>query len=130
MDWSSDSTGSTPSWADPEFGVAPQTYHRLMRRTVLLLLAVTMAACSGAPAPDAGGEEIYRQLCASCHAPDLSGNVGPALGPDSAASLLDDEVLAATISRGRGSRMPAFGQTLDDSQITRVVAYLREQQDR
>lgn len=89
-----------------------------------------MAACSGAPAPDAGGEEIYRQLCASCHSRDLSGGVGPALGPGSEASLLDDGMLASTIAQGRGSRMPAFGETLDDSQITRVVAYLREQQDR
>lgn len=102
-----------------------------MRRTaVVLLLAVALASCSGAPAPDAGGEEIYRQLCASCHARDLSGGVGPALGPGSEASGLDDEILTATISRGRGSRMPAFGQTLDDAQIARVVAYLREQQDR
>lgn len=101
-----------------------------MRRTVLLLLAVVVAACSGAPAPDASGEEIYRQLCASCHSRDLSGGVGPALGADSEASLLDDEVLASTIARGRGSRMPSFGETLDDAQIARVVAYLREAQDR
>lgn len=101
-----------------------------MRRTVVLLLAVVLAACSGAPAPDSSGEEIYRQLCASCHARDLSGGVGPALGPGSEASGLDDETLAATIAQGRGSRMPAFGQTLDEAQITRVVAYLRDQQDR
>ena len=101
-----------------------------MRRTGLLVLAVALAACSGAPAPDAGGEEIYRQLCASCHSRDLSGGVGPALGAGSEAALLDDQVLASTIAQGRGSRMPAFSQTLDDAQITRVVAYLREQQHR
>lgn len=101
-----------------------------VRRTVLLLLAVAVVSCSGAPAPDAGGEEIYRQLCASCHARDLSGGVGPALGAGSAAAALDDDVLTDTISRGRGSRMPAFGQTLDEDQIARVVAYLREQQGR
>lgn len=99
-----------------------------MRRVVPLLLVAALTACSGAPSSDASGEEIYRQLCASCHARDLSGGVGPSLGPDSNATTLDDEVLAATIRDGRGSRMPAFGGTLDEAQLTRLIGYLRSQQ--
>lgn len=99
-----------------------------MRRVSVLSLVVALAACSSAPAQDAGGEEIYRQLCASCHARDLSGGIGPALGAGSHAATLDDDVLAATIASGRGSRMPAFGRTLSSDQIDRVVGYLRERQ--
>ncbi|MDX1447617.1 MAG: cytochrome c [Acidimicrobiia bacterium] len=99
-----------------------------MRRVVLLWLLAALVGCSGAPPSDATGEEIYLQLCASCHARDLSGGIGPALGPGSAAAELGDEMLVRSISEGRGSRMPAFGGTLDESQISRLVDFLRERQ--
>lgn len=99
-----------------------------MRRLVCVLLALVLVACAGTPATDASGEEIYRQLCASCHARDLSGGVGPALGEGSNAAGLSDEVLTATITHGRGSRMPAFEASLSNEQISRLVAYLRQQQ--
>lgn len=99
-----------------------------MWRRLVLVGVVALAACSGAPAEDATGGDIYLQLCASCHARDLSGGVGPALGPGSGAVDLSDEVIAHTISRGKGSGMPAFSRTLSDAQIDRVVAFVREHQ--
>ena len=48
-----------------------------------LIAGVALGACSGRPADDASGEEVYAQLCARCHGDDLSGGVGPALGPGS-----------------------------------------------
>ncbi|MEX2278509.1 MAG: cytochrome c [Acidimicrobiia bacterium] len=100
----------------------------MWRRLVLLGVVVVLAACSEAPAENATGADIYVQLCASCHARDLSGGVGPGLGPDSGAVELSDDVIAQTIGRGKGSRMPAFSRTLSDAQIERVVAFIREQQ--
>lgn len=100
------------------------------RRLFLLGVVVVLAACSEAPAVDATGADIYVQLCVSCHARDLSGGIGPALGPGSGAVELSDDVIAQTIRRGKGSGMPAFSRTLSDAQIERVVAFIREEQSR
>jgi mono/diheme cytochrome c family protein len=99
-----------------------------MRRVLVWCLLVATAACSGAPAEDATGSEIFAQVCASCHSRDLSGGIGPPLGSGSPAVDLSDELLAATIRQGKGSRMPAFSRTLSDAQIDRLVGYIREQQ--
>lgn len=97
-----------------------------MRRGLLCLLLL-LSACVGPPAADASGEEVYAQICARCHGSDLSGGVGPALGPGSNAATQADEFIVLTVTRGRG-RMPSFGSTLTSEQIDRVVAFLREQQ--
>lgn len=91
---------------------------------------LTLAACSEAgPGPGATGEEIYTQLCAACHAPDLSGGIGPPLGPGSHASQQPDEFLEVTIMRGRG-RMPSFSTALDEEQLGRLIEHIREVQGR
>ncbi|HEY6634046.1 MAG TPA: cytochrome c [Acidimicrobiia bacterium] len=92
-------------------------------------LLLLLTACSvGRPAEDATGEEIYAQLCSNCHGDDLSGGVGPALGPGSAAEGESDEFLEFTIVNGRG-RMPSFESSLDDTQLDRLVGYIREVQN-
>lgn len=93
----------------------------------LLLLVVATTACVDRPATDATGREIYLQMCTRCHAADLSGSVGPALGPDSDAAQQSDEFLISAVTDGRG-RMPSFRQTLTEDQIQRVVEYLRDVQ--
>lgn len=98
-----------------------------MRRFAAVLVMVVVLAGCGRPAEDATGAELYAQLCASCHAPDLSGGVGPPLGPDSSAAAESDEYLAFTITQGRG-RMPSFATTLDDAQVDRLVVFLRDAQ--
>lgn len=96
------------------------------RCVVAALVLLTLTACNGL-SEDAGGREIYIETCARCHASDLSGGVGPALGPDSNAAAQSDEYLVTTITDGRG-RMPSFRQTLSGQQIERVVDYLRSVQ--
>ena len=92
-------------------------------------LALALAGCSlGRPAQDATGEEIYTQLCARCHAPDLSGGLGPPLGPGSQAAFEGEEFIEFSIRNGRG-RMPSFSSTLSDAQIDRLVQYILEEQD-
>lgn len=99
-----------------------------MRRAgVLLVLVLMVNACSfGGPDEDATGEDIYAQLCSRCHGDDLSGGVGPDLGPGTNAASETDEYLEFTIENGRG-RMPSFS-SLGDAQLERLVDYLREGQ--
>lgn len=95
---------------------------------VLVTLVTLVTACSVAPAEDATGEEVYAELCARCHAADLSGGVGPPLGLGSDAAAESDEFLEFTIMNGRG-RMPSFSSSLDDDQLARLVTFMREDQD-
>jgi mono/diheme cytochrome c family protein len=96
---------------------------------VLVVAALVLSACSvGGPPEDASGEEIYTELCARCHGADLSGGVGPALGPGSNAAAETDEFLVFTIENGRG-RMPSFSSSLNEEQVDRLVAYMRQVQD-
>ena len=92
-----------------------------------LLAAGSLTACSGRPAEDTTGEEIYVQLCARCHGDDLGGGIGPALGAGSAAADEPDEFVRFTIVNGRGS-MPSFSTSLDEEQVERLVEYIREVQ--
>ena len=95
-----------------------------MPRSLIVVCLLALTACAGPPPADATGQQIYEQVCANCHAVDLSGGVGPDLGPGSNAADQDDDFLVLTITRGRG-RMPSFDSTLSDDQIARVVDYLR-----
>jgi mono/diheme cytochrome c family protein len=97
-----------------------------MRRVIAAGLIVSLSACGGRPAPDASGEEIYRVLCANCHGADLEGGLGPAIGPGSNTAVQNDDFLRLTVTRGRG-RMPSF-RGLDEGQLARLIAYVREQQ--
>lgn len=99
----------------------------MRRLSTALVVLMTLTGCSlGGPAEDATGEEIYAELCARCHGADLSGGVGPTLGPGSNASSETDEYLEFTIVNGRG-RMPSF-PSLSQEQVDRLVAYVREVQ--
>lgn len=100
----------------------------MRRRAAALAISVVLAGCSvGRPAEDATGEEIYAQLCSRCHAGDLSGGVGPDLGPGSLSASETDEFLEFTIMNGRG-RMPSFESSLDEAQLDRLIGYIREVQ--
>jgi mono/diheme cytochrome c family protein len=99
-----------------------------MRWLAIGVLLLVSACSVGRPAPDATGEEIYRMLCSNCHGDDLSGGIGPALGPGSESASRPDSFLELTILHGRG-RMPSFESSLDDAQLDRLIRYIREEQE-
>lgn len=100
-----------------------------MPRSALALLLT--AALAPAAAADTAGAALYRKkVCTACHGADGSGNtpVGKSLG---AHDLRAEEVqkktdaqLAETIAKGRG-RMPAFGSSLTEAEIMRVISHVR-----
>jgi len=99
-----------------------------MPRFRIVAYLLILVACAGRPAPEASGEQIYQQVCANCHGNDLNGGVGPAVGAGSNSAEQDDDFLILTITRGRGP-MPSFESTLSEEQISRVVDYLRTEQE-
>jgi len=106
---------------------AVRTIARMRSLTSVLVATLFLTACTGQPAPDATGPEIYSQLCARCHGSDLEGRVGPSLGAGSDLADRSDDYLHSVITRGRGS-MPAFGNTLDDAQVDRLMQFIRSEQ--
>jgi mono/diheme cytochrome c family protein len=100
---------------------------RARRRIVLLVLVVLsvslLAGCGAGLDEDATGEEVFNSRCASCHRKDLSGGIGPALGAGSEAVDRPLEYYEITITSGKG-RMPSFGTSLSDEQISQVIEYV------
>jgi mono/diheme cytochrome c family protein len=100
----------------------------IVRNLLLLFPAgLLLTSCVGRPPADATGAEIYEQVCSNCHASDLSGGIGPALGAGSNTATQDDVFLELTITRGLG-RMPSFQNTLSEEQIERLITFIRDRQ--
>lgn len=100
------------------------------RYTWILAVALMLSSCGPGVDEDASGEEIYLQVCARCHADNMSGGLGPALiGIDSPSLAKPEEFFVQTVTSGLG-RMPSFGGTLSDAQIQRVVDYVMDRQGR
>ncbi len=96
----------------------------------IVALALLVSACGQSVDVAASGQEIYLQICARCHADDLSGGFGPPLvGEESRVLGNPKEFFIQTIGRGLG-RMPSFRGTLSDEQIERVADFVVEQQNR
>jgi mono/diheme cytochrome c family protein len=77
------------------------------------------------------GRHVFDANCARCHEPYSSrGLHGPSLHDVYKKQYLpsgmpaNDERITAVIVRGR-AKMPAFGDTLSDSQIDALLAYLK-----
>jgi mono/diheme cytochrome c family protein len=104
-----------------------------MRRThtwTLVAAIVLVAACGPGVSEDATGEAVYLQVCARCHADHLGGGFGPALVGFDAPSLdKPRDFFEQTVRTGIG-RMPAFGGTLSEDQIDRVLDYVLTQRGR
>lgn len=86
------------------------------------------------------GETLYQQNCASCHRADLSGDPTwqipnpdgsyPPPPHDSSGHTWhhSDQVLLGLIRDGSDypqTRMPSFGRTLSDEEITAILEYLK-----
>ena len=101
-----------------------------------VVLAAVVAGCGGAsggrPArggmPDGPAEtlELYRSHCIACHAPDLTGNMGPSTDISQVGARLDRDEIRRRIAEG-GDIMPAFADRLSEAQIDALAGWLAEQ---
>jgi len=100
----------------------------------LVLPALASAALVVSPAlfgQAESGEAIYKRNCASCHAPDGSGQttMGRTLKIQDLRSAemqkKTNAQLAEAIAKGKG-KMPAYEKRLSNEQIQSVVGYIRD----
>ncbi len=101
-----------------------------MIRTFAFPFVVILFLCGAARADDSAS--VYKTKCASCHAPDGSGNtpVGKALKVLDLGSAdvqkQSDAQLTDSIVNGKDSgKMPAYKGKLTDDQVKGLVAYIR-----
>ena len=72
------------------------------------------------------GRRYYEQMnCAGCHAPGGGGGIGPALTDDAWIYGADPENIFDTIVKGRPRGMPAFRGRLGNTEVWKLVAYVR-----
>src|SRR5271167_4046386 len=112
----------------------------LLALTLAALLALAACSLSGKPAP---GPEVprpdsvldpvvlYSQNCAGCHGADGKNGPAMALSDPVYLTIVDDDTLRSTISKGRpGTAMSAFAQKeggmLTDEQVNVIIRGIRE----
>jgi mono/diheme cytochrome c family protein len=72
------------------------------------------------------GEEVYQQICQSCHMANGMGGKGAAIIPALAGNprLANSDYIIITVAKGRGA-MPWFDDILAPAQIAGVATYVR-----
>jgi cytochrome c6 len=101
-----------------------------MNVRLIAALFLMLALAGFAAADDAPGKSIFTSKCAICHGPQGDGNspIGKTLNvPDfhsAQAQKMTDAEVKAIVTNGK-NKMPAFKDTLTDTQIDEVVNYVR-----
>jgi mono/diheme cytochrome c family protein len=96
----------------------------MAQKPVLAASAAKLSA--GFAFSEAGGEELYANVCQGCHMPDGKGAIGAGAYP----SLSGDKALAAAgyalyvVVHGQHG-MPPVGMMMSDDQVAAVVNYVR-----
>jgi cytochrome c5 len=77
------------------------------------------------PSSVKAGQELYQQVCAACHAKDLSGATGFNLKDGEWIHGESPSQILANVKQGfNKAGMPAFGPMFSDKQLKDVVAYI------
>ncbi|MBF0562206.1 MAG: heme d1 biosynthesis radical SAM protein NirJ [Alphaproteobacteria bacterium] len=111
-------------WAeDPACHLIPEGVRgRPASPALTLLLACLFPFLSPNPVQAENTQALYATHCASCHAPDRLGGMGPALFPESLGHMRSANV-ASVIAAGRPStQMPGFSAILTPPEIESLAA--------
>ncbi|MCK9260032.1 MAG: cytochrome D1 domain-containing protein [Azoarcus sp.] len=87
-----------------------------------LLIALALPAVADDVVPDT--TRNYQQHCATCHAPDRLGSMGPALLPDNLARLRKGEAVKVITGGRAATQMPAFGEVLSKDEIAALAEWI------
>jgi mono/diheme cytochrome c family protein len=81
-----------------------------------------------APALETGAAVFTSASCGGCHTLSAAGSTG-SVGPNLDETALTEPEIAAVVTQGRGTAMPAFGAQLSGDEIDAVAAYVRASAD-
>jgi cytochrome c6 len=105
--------------------------HRMVRTGSGVLLFAALALAVAVPAHAQDAATLFKTKCAACHGADGKGDSPMAkklgvrdLSSPEVQKQTDDE-LFAIIQKGK-NKMPAYGKSLNDSQVKGLVAYIRD----
>jgi mono/diheme cytochrome c family protein len=107
--------------------------------SLLILGAERVSAQAPAQADEAsitGGRQLFFAKCAACHGPNGKAQVGAMANaadltrPQDFVRGNSDNDLSNTIQNGIGNSMPPFKAELADSDITKIIAFIRRLQAR
>lgn len=102
------------------------TFYRNYRSILIICMAIVSQI---AVASETAGEALYTQNCSVCHGDKGSGGVGIPLDLHSFQESISNDYLRKTIKHGRvGRTMPSF-KKLTDSEIEKIVQYVRSFSD-
>jgi hypothetical protein len=97
-----------------------------LRHVIVALLCAAPLLLISSPGLSAEAKRLYEQHCASCHAANRLGGMGPALLPENLRRLRPDAA-AEVIADGRiATQMPGFAHELDAEQISLLVDFIYE----
>jgi hypothetical protein len=97
-----------------------------LRHVIVALSCAAPLLLISSPGLSAEAKRLYEQHCASCHAANRLGGMGPALLPENLRRLRPD-VAAEVIADGRiATQMPGFSHELDAEQISLLVDFIYE----
>lgn len=104
-----------------------------------VVLGSTLAACAADSPPEiplradgtpdpvlVQGAALFQAQCSRCHGPTGAGGLGPRLADGGAKEKFASIADQIEFVRNGKKAMPAFGLTLDDSELEAVVRYTRE----
>ncbi|MBZ0302089.1 MAG: cytochrome c, partial [Anaerolineae bacterium] len=91
------------------------------------MVAVEAAPIDRSPEAIAAGARLFSVACTSCHGTDAYGTpLAPALNNSTFLSQTPDAAIQQIIAQGvTGTKMPAWGGRLSETDINNLVAYLR-----
>lgn len=95
--------------------------HCLLFFLAVIFLVINPPVCNG---DDAWPLDLYNQHCASCHGADRLGGTGPALLPENLVRLKKEQAYNAVQDGLPATRMPAFNDKLDETDIRSLVDYI------
>jgi aldose sugar dehydrogenase len=107
-----------------------------MRRTASFIVLIVFVSVLGTllvaqpqrQPPPRAAETLYKELCASCHGPNLSGGMAPSMLDDAWRFGADDASIATSIREGRpDAGMPPMGGALSEQEVRAMVIFIREE---
>lgn len=109
---------------DRRFGAAHFAAARSLRLCAQVVVALSAAIAPFARAESPDPARLYEQHCASCHAAQRTGAMGPALLPESLERLRPAEARKVIVHGRPATQMPAFGPALAEAEVDALARWI------